>query len=81
MKVERPPIEGWILILEGKVELLVSDPQKLHIDAPSGVFMQLPREAFVLTAHEDSLLLLTVAVGDRPREGDSHPQGFTDAQR
>jgi hypothetical protein len=69
MKVARPPIEGWVLVLEGHVNLVVSDPRELHVDASKGTLMQLPLDAFSLTAIEDSFLLLTVAMGDRPREG------------
>jgi len=69
MKVARPPIEGWVLVLEGHVKFVISNPVKLHVDASKGTLMQLPLDAFSLTAIEDSLLLLTVAMGDRPGEG------------
>ena len=69
MKVERPPVEGWILVIEGHVQLVISDSLNERVDAPMGTLMQLPRESFELTAQADSLLLLTVAMGDRPRGG------------
>lgn len=67
MKVEHPPVEGWIFIIDGHVQLQVFDSLKFLVDAPIGTLMQLPRESLELTARDDSLLLLTVAMGDRPR--------------
>lgn len=66
MKLEHPPHEGWILVVEGDLKIKTADPKPLSYDAPVGSLMQLPNTPLTLTAHEDSMLLLTVAMGDRP---------------
>jgi hypothetical protein len=66
MKVEHPPHEGWIFVVEGDLEMKTAESRPLSFDVPIGSLMQLPNTPLTLTAREDSLLLLTVAMGDRP---------------
>jgi hypothetical protein len=65
MDLERPPSEGWILVLEGELRMQINSDPTGEIAIPSGSLMQLPHAAMTLTATEDSSLLLTVAMGDR----------------
>jgi quercetin dioxygenase-like cupin family protein len=67
MEIEHPPIEGWVLVLEGELALQVNGNLTDPVDISSGSLLQLPSGSLTLTATEDSVMLLTVAMGDRPR--------------
>jgi hypothetical protein len=67
MELEHPPVEGWILILEGELHLRFASHPNNDVDVPAGSLTQLPHESTTVTALEDSVILLTVAMGDRPR--------------
>jgi hypothetical protein len=67
MELEHPPLEGWILMLEGELDVQVRDPKCDDIAFPAGYLMQIPHGSMTLTAREDSVMLLTVAMGDRPK--------------
>lgn len=66
MHIKHPPHEGWILVVQGDLELKTSEARPLSFDVPTGSLLQLPNTPLTLAAQEDSLLLLTVAMGDRP---------------
>jgi quercetin dioxygenase-like cupin family protein len=66
MEIEHPPIEGWILVLEGNLELQVKDQLDNESFVPAGTLFQLPHGSMTLIAIEDTVMLLTVAMGDRP---------------
>jgi hypothetical protein len=65
MVVEHPPDEGWILILGGSVT--ITTPGGHDIAAGVNDLIRLPREPLIVLADQDSIMLLTVAKGDRPR--------------
>jgi quercetin dioxygenase-like cupin family protein len=65
MDLERPPSEGWILVLEGELRMQINSDPTGEVSITSGSLMQLPHAPMTLTATEDSSLLLTVAMGDR----------------
>jgi hypothetical protein len=65
MDLERPPSEGWVLLLEGELRMQINSDPAGEVSIPSGSLMQLPHAAMTLTATKDSSLLLTVAMGDR----------------
>jgi quercetin dioxygenase-like cupin family protein len=68
MEIEHPPLEGWVLVLEGELNLRVnSSPDTEEIRLPIHSLIQLPQGSLTLTANVDSGMLLTVAMGDRPR--------------
>jgi hypothetical protein len=67
MEIELPPAEGWILILEGSLRIALAGDGDDVVTVSTGALLQLPHEAMTLTAAEDCTLLLTVAMGDRPR--------------
>jgi quercetin dioxygenase-like cupin family protein len=66
MEIEHPPDEAWILVLVGRMSLeLVPAEHQTH-PAVAGDLLQLPPVPLALVADEDSVLLLTVAKGERP---------------
>ena len=67
MELEHPPVEGWILILEGELRLQFDGQPNEDVDVLAGSLIQLPHESTTVTASGDSVILLTVAMGDRPR--------------
>jgi len=67
MEIEHPPDEGWVLVVVGCISLEVDSVESQTHPALPGDLIQLPREPVALVADEDSVLLLTVAKGDRPR--------------
>jgi len=67
MEIEHPPIEGWILVLQGEVNLRITRYLDEGIQLAAGSLVQLPHWPLTLTASVDSGMLLTVAMGDRPR--------------
>jgi quercetin dioxygenase-like cupin family protein len=66
MELEHPPTEGWILVLEGELSLQMTNELNGTIPIPTGSLVQLPHGSLTLTANQDSTMLLTVAMGDRP---------------
>ena len=66
MEVEHPPSEGWILVLDGELLMHINGDVHEEMKIPTGSLLQLPHGAMTLTATEDSSILLTVAMGDRP---------------
>jgi hypothetical protein len=66
MELEQPPVEGWILVLEGQLDLLITGDTNGGVAMPAGSLLQLPQNSMSLIANEDSVMLLTVAMGDRP---------------
>ncbi len=67
MEIEHPPLEGWILVLEGELNLRITSDPDTEIQLPAYSLTQLPQGPITLTANVDSGMLLTVAMGDRPR--------------
>ena len=65
LSLERPPHEGWILVVEGSITLHSKESDGSE-SACAGDLIQLPLEAHTVTANQDSALLLTVAMGERP---------------
>jgi hypothetical protein len=66
MELEHPPVEGWILVLEGLLDLWITGDLNGGVAMPTGSLLQLPQGSMSLIASEDSVMLLTVAMGDRP---------------
>lgn len=67
MEIEHPPDEAWILVLVGRISLEVGVGEQQTHPAIAGDLVQLPPDPLALVADDDSVLLLTVAKGDRPR--------------
>jgi quercetin dioxygenase-like cupin family protein len=69
MEIEHPPLEGWILVLEGELSLRINGDRGQGTQLPTGSLIQLPHEPMTLSANVDSGILLTsqwaTAPGDR----------------
>jgi|GEM_PF-516966 uncharacterized RmlC-like cupin family protein len=66
MEIEHPPLEGWILVLQGELNLRITGYLDEGVELVAGSLMQLPHWPMTLTASVDSGILLSVAMGDRP---------------
>jgi hypothetical protein len=65
MTIEHPPDEAWVLVISGHVGI---DSQGTpHTEASPLDLIQLPRASHVITAEEDTVILLMVAKGERPQ--------------
>lgn len=67
MEIEHPPLEGWVLVVTGELNLRVNSNPDTEIRLPTHSLIQMPQAPITLTANVDSGMLLTVAMGDRPR--------------
>lgn len=63
MTMGHPPDEGSILVVDGRI--MVEDAERM-IELDMDELLILPATTLVVTAVEDSALLLTVAMGSRP---------------
>lgn len=66
MEIEHPPDEAWVLVLVGRISVHVDAQEHQTHPSLAGDLIQLPPVPHTLLADEDSVILLTVAKGDRP---------------
>lgn len=65
MVVEHPPDEAWILVLSGRIT--ISPTEQPAVSATASDLVRLPRIAHTVLADEDTVMLLSVAKGERPQ--------------
>lgn len=65
MVVEQPPDEAWILVLDGRIT--ISAGGRPPSSASAADLVRLPRASHEVRAEEDTVMLLVVAKGERPR--------------
>lgn len=67
MEIEHPPDEAWVLVLVGRISIEAEAEEHRTHPSLAGDLIQLPPVPHALVADEDSVILLTVAKGERPR--------------